>query len=64
MKENTDVAGSDYRWERSEHPHRKMPVQYRTQFLPDVIWLRIHKVWKGKWIDEVTGWRKTDPKSP
>ena len=63
------VVGSDAcsadrgRWERSEWPHPKFPRHMRPEILPDVIWLRIHRVFRGAIIEEVTGWKSLPPEA-
>jgi len=51
------------RWERSEWPHPKFPNHLRPAALPDVIWIRIHTVFRGAQIEEVTGWKSLPPEA-
>ena len=51
------------RWERSEWPHPKFPKNLRPSVLPDVIWIRIHSVFRGAQIEEVTGWQSLPPEA-
>jgi hypothetical protein len=59
--DSSPSTGSDCRWERSEWPHPKFPQHMKSGFLPDVIWLRIQRVFRGGFMEEVTGWQSTDP---